>query len=558
MSTTTPIPMPAPQTEAPQAQAEYMRQLLAQQGNTSGMTQMAPAMQPQAPAQTQRQQPGAQTTGVYGAGQRGAHQRESMQNLVKASTGLANQFAQYAEQKQQRQYQQVIGRFTAATQGVGQAQAQVLQATQALKQNPQDPQAQQQLKTAQDALKQNQTILNDMANDSKAHKVITKAFGIDDKNAGSPERQAAMEVLKKQGQSPALAGISAQIPQTQQLSPQAQAQSQMQQAGVIGKPATQGQLMNAENTANRTAVISKHDDAADTLKAEAVTSKIGLDTDKMIASLPSKGMVALKNDDGTPKRNSDGTLETRNITKDELSDPNNKNYNPVLAEKWSENNAKIGLQAQQAKAVMINANAHAMQAQAAQATAQLARDPRVVDAWVKAVTDPNSNATIAQIPAAARGAVISKIAGSGLKLTKPLTTDELKRSDLAGNAVDNITKAQEILARRPDMFGPGGWGKTKFEMAIAGGDKDAIDYLTDIKLANLPAVGIHGVRGKYALEDLDKLDGNLYLNPESMGSVLTDIRRSATEFKGSGGRQSASGSEGGPPADSADPMGILK
>jgi hypothetical protein len=344
--------MPAPQTENPTAQAEYLRALLAQQANTTGMTQMGPGQTPTPPTQTQRQQPGAQTAGVYGPGQRGAHQRESMQNLVKASTSLANQFSQYAEQKQQRQYQQVVGRFTAATQGVTQAQSQAAQAAAALKQNPQDPQAQAQLKQAQQALQQNQTILNDMANDPKAHKVITKAFGIDDKNADSPERQAAMEVLKKQGQNPALAGINSQIPQTQQLSPQAQAQSQMQQAGVVGKPATQGQLI---------AAVGKSIDQE---------IKMGTATDKLVPVLAKTGLMVQQGEDGTPMRNEDGTLKIVPMT------PEQRALIPGLRVQDDYKKAQTDLMEARATAAkdpsspenvarLMNAQAHALSAQAA-------------------------------------------------------------------------------------------------------------------------------------------------------------------------------------------------
>jgi hypothetical protein len=256
---TTPIPMPSPQAESPQS--EYLRALLAQQGNTAGMTQMAPNLSGATPpVQREFRQPGSQQTSAFGVGEKGAHQRESMQNLVKASQSFANKIGEEVQARQNRDYQVTIKRFTDATQGVAQAQAQVIQATQALRQNPQDPQdpnAQATLQAAQAALKQNQTILNDMANDKKHAKIITKAFGIDDKNASSPERQAAMEVLKKQGMSQGAAGIMSQIPQTQQLSPQAQAQQQMVQAGVIGKPATQGQLLAADTSLTKTAMTEQ-------------------------------------------------------------------------------------------------------------------------------------------------------------------------------------------------------------------------------------------------------------------------------------------------------------
>lgn len=248
---TTPLPQPMSETSGIQGgvqqYSDYLKAQIASQANTTGLTQMGPNTGgAQAPVQRQLQQPGPQSNRTFGPGEGAARKRESMQNLVKSAQGVANKFAQYSQDKQKREYEQTIGRFTGATQGVNQAQAQIQQAAQALKQNPQDPQAQQMMQQAQGALKQNQTILNDMANDKKAHKVITKAFGIDDKNADSPERAAAKAVLQKQmGVGGGAAGILSQLPQTQQLSPAAQSQQMARQAGVVGAPATQGQVLAA-------------------------------------------------------------------------------------------------------------------------------------------------------------------------------------------------------------------------------------------------------------------------------------------------------------------------
>jgi len=261
---TTPIPMPQPgqQMESPGAQSEYLRLLLAQQSNTSGMTQMAPGGQPTPPAQTNVPRGTEQQVSAFGPGQKGAHQRESMQNLVKSAQTLASTITSAVQAKQQRQYQVTLNRYMSTVQGLNQAQGQVQQGQQMLKQaadllqkNPQDPQAHQLVQQGQQlrqqgkaAMQQNQTNLNDMANDPKLHKVIAKAFGIDDKNAGSPERQALIQMLQKKnpGMNQNAAGLMSQMPQTQQLSPQAQAQQQMVQAGVVGKPATQGQVLSAE------------------------------------------------------------------------------------------------------------------------------------------------------------------------------------------------------------------------------------------------------------------------------------------------------------------------
>jgi hypothetical protein len=163
--------------------------------------------------------------------------------------------------------------------------------------------------------------------------------------------------------------------------------------------------------------------------------------------------------------------------------------------------------------------------------------PETIGNWGTLLSDPRSGVTLANVPAAQRGAVINGMQTAGQKIAHPLTSKELDRSDLATNALSNIEEAQRILQKRPDMFGPLGYGETKFSRAIKGGDPDAMAYLSAINLANLPAVGIHGVRGRYALEDLKKLDSDLYTNADSMTNVLNEIHRSVSEFAPGGGRQ---------------------
>jgi hypothetical protein len=165
--------------------------------------------------------------------------------------------------------------------------------------------------------------------------------------------------------------------------------------------------------------------------------------------------------------------------------------------------------------------------------------------WAPLLSDPSSGVTMRDIPNKERDSVVGYMNQNGLRIAHPLTAQELNRSDLAHNAVDNANAALDIVKRRPDMFGPAGFLKSKFRKALAGGDPDAQDFLTNIALTNLPAVGIHGVRGKWATEDLGKYDSDLYLNSESMTRALNDIIRSSSEFGHLGGRRL----EGGAPAN---------
>lgn len=520
-----------------QAPADMFRAwMMAQMQNTQGTTRMGPSMTHTAEQPPQPQERARTDYSARDFESSGGRSRASIQDLTGSIQNLVGTVSQKLQERKARESAQVFDRFTQSVQGVQAAQAQVdesrqmaEQAVAALKENPNDQQARQRLQQAKgmlqqgsQALQQNKTILEDMFNGPKGEKhakMLAKGFGIDDKNASTPERQQAIAAIKKSmGVGDRAAGMIAQLPQTQQLGPEGQQALLMQKAGI--KPPTGGQILNAQTKA-----------VDQTLKAEKMISDAGLKSDQIIASLPAKGLTVDRDASGNPKRAANGQLAIRNLTLDELKD------NPQLAEKYAVEQERINLMDAQAKATGVRAQAAAMREQRLRQQNAMAQSPEMIREWARLVSDPMSGVTLAQVPAPARGPVISMVAASGQKISKPITPDELKRSELAHNAVLNIEEAQSIIDRRPDMFGPGGWGKTKFEYALAGGDTDAMKFLATIQLANLPAVGIHGVRGKWALEDLQKLDGNLYLNADAMRGVLGEIHRSASEFQYMGGRQ---------------------
>lgn len=478
--------------------------------------------------------------------------------------GIVASIINASQARKKRELDSSVSNFVQNAKGLQESQSQIEQAKQANRQalaefqnakTPEEKQVAQQkliqtaksMQAAQQSMKISQTNLGDMFNGPKADKhvkMLSKAFGVDDKNADSPERKAAIDAIRKQQQvDEKTARFMSMLPQRQQLTPQAQGEAQLRQAGVVGKPATGGQQLAAQG---------KQVDQV--LKAEKMANDVGLATDKMIEGLPQRGLKEIRDASGNVERNPDGTMKVRNLSLDELKD------NPALAEKYNENQTKINLQVAQAKATGVRAMVAQMAEQRKLQTIQQISQPGAIQNWAKLVTDPMSGVTLKDVPAQARGAVINSVAQSGQKIAKPITSEELKRMDLANNAVMNIEEAQSILAKRPDMFGPAGWGKTKFEMAVAGGDPDALRYQAAINLANLPAVGIHGVRGQWALEDLAKLDGNLYLNKDAMAAVLSEIHRSASEFQKLAGRRteaSSTGAQPSPTGKKGDPLGIF-
>ena len=157
--------------------------------------------------------------------------------------------------------------------------------------------------------------------------------------------------------------------------------------------------------------------------------------------------------------------------------------------------------------------------------------------WGALLANPQSGITMAQVPPKMRTAVVDYMSQSGQQPAIKLGADELKRMDLANIALQNLQDARDVLDSRPDLFGPKGFAKKTFADWIKGGDPDAHKFQTAIKLANLPLVGIHAVRGKYAVDDLAKEDADLYHNADAMGEILDEATRAATQISRSGGRK---------------------
>lgn len=523
---------------------QFMQQVMGNAANPGGgtpPTQTAPNVPPyQVPQPTPpRMQRTDNTPHPVGPGQGGARRAAEMKNFGASISNTVNQLVYAHQQRKAREDQKVFDNFALNYKGLQDAQAQMDEAARAMDEAKKkgDQQgyldAAKRLQQAQTALKQNRTNLDDIASDPKKRKILAKGFGIDDKNAATPERQQAITAVRKQmGVGQGAGDLLSRLPQTQQLTPQAQGQAMAQQAGVAAKPGTMAQLLNAMNRKTE-----------DEMRRERDAAKLGLQTDEFVKKLSDAGKAPVRDAEGNIARNPDGSMQVRNMTNDEIA------ADPALYQKKQQIDAKIDLEKAQAKATTSRAWTMALAEQRKQKEAQLARDPATVQAWVKQVTDPTSGTTIANVPAGARSAVIQAVSASGKKLSKPLTSEEIKRMDLSNNAVKNLEEMKAIVARRPDLFGAAGWGHNKFEYAFAGGDPDALRFQATSKLAGLPLVGIHGVRGKWAVEDFDNLTGDFWLKPESMNGVLDEALRSAREFQTLAGR--------GPQLGGADDSSVI-
>jgi hypothetical protein len=204
------------------------------------------------------------------------------------------------------------------------------------------------------------------------------------------------------------------------------------------------------------------------------------------------------------------------------------------------------------KATGIAAQAKATQAQAAATRAEAAASRAGVDAATReankkedpadmpyiaaALNDPSTGAKMTDFRSASRGDILRYMTEHGQQLQQKLTGQELTRADSARIALPYIEKAQAIVNQHPEIFGPAGWGRTKMSQLLKGGNPVAKDFQTQMTLANLPMVSMHGFRGRYGVQDLANLDSDLYTNPDAMRSVLSDLHTGATSISKDGGR----------------------
>jgi hypothetical protein len=253
--------------------------------------------------------------------------------------------------RKQREVESVHTDYQENVKGLQEAQGQKQQATEMirdaverLKANPNDQEARQaayqgktMLENANKAVETNKTNLQDMFTGPKGekhYKMIAKGLGLDEKTANSPDRQAAIAAYKKTfGVDDKTANLASRAPQRMQLSPQAQQQQFARQAGVVGAPATQGQMLKAQT---------------DTAKlAQAETINIDNRKRMFINNLPkmeAQGLEFAKDKDGNVHFDEKGFPKPVVMTKDEIS------KNPVQAAKQEQLQAVMEWQKARAEA----------------------------------------------------------------------------------------------------------------------------------------------------------------------------------------------------------------
>jgi hypothetical protein len=114
-----------------------------------------------------------------------------------------------------------------------------------------------------------------------------------------------------------------------------------------------------------------------------------------------------------------------------------------------------------------------------------------------------------------------------------ISADEQKRADLAQNLNENIDTLEDILKRRPELFGPvaGRWTQVR---SVAGTDDPDVSQLMTIEhQLGMVAQGAHGMRSAQGVESAARsLTNGFHNSPTATKAALEAARKSVGTFLG--------------------------
>jgi hypothetical protein len=111
------------------------------------------------------------------------------------------------------------------------------------------------------------------------------------------------------------------------------------------------------------------------------------------------------------------------------------------------------------------------------------------------------------------------------------SADEQKRADLSGNLLENLDQLEDIIKRRPELFGPAAGRYTAVRGYFGSSDPD-VAALSNIKhQLGIVAQSSHGMRSAQGIEgSANALTNNFYNTPEALEGAIKSARNSANVF----------------------------
>ncbi len=124
------------------------------------------------------------------------------------------------------------------------------------------------------------------------------------------------------------------------------------------------------------------------------------------------------------------------------------------------------------------------------------------------------------------------------------TADEQRRADLAQNMNENLDQLEEILDRRPDLFGPFAGRYTGLKEFIGTGDPDVAALKTLEEQMGMAMVGAHAMRNAQHVETAARAVTNSFHNePKAIKQAIKTARESLATFQQNAGEKPGSSGE---------------
>jgi hypothetical protein len=438
--------------------------------------------------------------------------------------------------RKQREVESVHTDYQENVKGLQEAQGQKQQATEMirdaverLKANPNDNEARQQayqgktmLENANKAVESNRTNLQDMfagPKGEKHYKMIAKGLGLDEKTANSPDRQAAIAAYKKTfGVDDKTANLASRAPQRMQLSPQAQQQQVARQAGVVGAPATAGQILKAQT--DREKMDNQKQTTVENRKATFLQS---------LPKMEAQGLEFAKDKDGKVQFDAQGFPQPQVMTAAEIK------ANPVQGARQEQLTAVMEWQKARAEA-MSDPNSPQNKARMMNAEANMKR----ANTMAKLVSDGDiaglarmvstKDMDLSQVPAKLKGTVANLAKQLNPKLnfedasTEFATKKATERDFAVGQAAKNIRSLNTGIGHLQQL--------SEAADALNNGDVAALNRLS----SQLKRAGFSTEEGTDAVTVFNTIEAavvgevaSTYKGTGATDQEITDIKKSFSD-----------------------------
>lgn len=140
------------------------------------------------------------------------------------------------------------------------------------------------------------------------------------------------------------------------------------------------------------------------------------------------------------------------------------------------------------------------------------------------------------------------------ELTNKPSADEQKRSDLAENFNENLSQLEDIVTRRPDLFGKLAGRMTSVKEFVGSNDPDVAALKGIEDRIGMVAQSSHGMRSAQHVQDSANSILNGFKNgPDAMKRTIGDARKSLTTFTADVERAKGNAPASQPPVNNTPP-----